>query len=71
MCTETSCYYCRHTGGHDPMCPGRPTVEWQRGRDAGRAGEEPKSGLPVYMLGWQVGRVALEEAENGHDPRFV
>lgn len=37
----------------------------------GRAGKEPTSKDASYMIGWGGGNVALEEAQNSHDPRFT
>ena len=68
----SQCYYCRHGAGtHHLDCPKLETVEWQRGRDDGRDGKQPLSDSPVYVLGWKVGEIALEEQQNGHDPRTV
>ena len=76
------CVYCGwRRGGHDPQCPNamsqgsveRETAlaDFRRGRDHGRGGKEPEpNSNPAYMLGWGQGVVALEEAENGYDPRF-
>lgn len=75
------CYYCRYErGGHDAYCPyvARNTGEaqfamdeWHRGRDDGADGRQPRNGNPIYMLGWKAGEIALEEQQNGYDPRVA
>lgn len=68
------CHYCGYRDGHhDPLCPkpGSPEMAtWNRGESDGRAGKEPAESGKIYMMGWGVGNVALEEAANGFDPRF-
>lgn len=47
-------------------------VEWEAGWNHGRDGAEAMNpAQPVYMLGYRKGEAALEEAQNGHDPRFA
>lgn len=43
---------------------------YETGWNDARAGKEPTSKNATYMIGWGSGNVALEEAENGYDPRF-
>ena len=72
------CHLCRWDGGHhDSGCPEvvtdrrRALADHRRGWDAGRAGKSlPEAESPAYRLGWLGGTSALDEAENGHDPRF-
>ena len=70
------CHYCGwHESHHSPICqkPGSPEVAiWERGRRDGRQGKAPPDteSNPVYWMGWVLGNVTLEEAQNGHDPRF-
>jgi len=72
------CHLCRwDEGHHDNSCPEivsdkpRALEDHQRGWGAGRAGKSlPSSESAAYRLGWVGGTIALEEAENGHDPRF-
>jgi hypothetical protein len=76
-----ACYYCRYErGGHDACCPyvARNTgearfalAEWHRGRNDGADGMQPRNSNPIYMLGWKVGECALEEQQNGYDPRVA
>ncbi len=76
------CQYCSWSQNqHDPKCPKRPGAfpweleYWERGYRDGRQGkicfrdaERPFGDL--YQMGWKQGNVALEEAQNGFDPRF-
>jgi hypothetical protein len=65
-----ACYYCRHRNGqHDPNCPQGDDPNWQYGWKDGRRGWEAVSTHPRYLLGYSIGIVALEESENGRDPR--
>ena len=76
------CLYCGYSeGGHNAACPesvaGDTKVQahkvWQEGHRLGRGGrsERPADDMSaIYNLGYSQGVVALEEAENGHDPRF-
>ena len=69
------CQYCGYRlGQHNPNCPkpGSVAMEiWQRGERDGRAGKElALHTLESYQLGWIQGNIALEEAQNGFDPRF-
>jgi len=72
------CHLCRWDGGHhDKDCPEiatdnpRARADHRQGWDAGRAGKSLLSSeSAAYRLGWVGGAIALEEAENGHDPRF-
>ena len=65
------CFLCDWANGHhDLNCPKEETDNWRLGYNDGRSGEEPGSIDAVYLLGWNRGNVAREEAENGHDYRF-
>lgn len=72
------CHLCHWSGGlHDKACPevaGAPALalaDYRQGWGDGRSGRrEPESARATYKLGWIRGTVALEAAENGHDPRF-
>lgn len=74
------CDRCRYSGDkHDPACPesmsgvekNRAKDDWNNGYQMGRSGrEKPADSNAYYSLGYHEGVVALEEAENGHDPRF-
>ncbi|TSC84313.1 MAG: hypothetical protein G01um101413_608 [Parcubacteria group bacterium Gr01-1014_13] len=75
-----SCPYCSYgEPGHDKACPesmsGQAKVlaqkSCQAGYRQGRSGKpEPTDASASYSLGYGRGIVALEEAENGYDPRF-
>lgn len=75
-----SCCYCRFGAGkHDVACPasmsGDAKVQahktWDAGYRTGRSGKpKPTDASATYSLGYGRGVVALEEYENGHDPRF-
>ena len=74
------CHYCKwERGCHDPACPAIAPQEhrenaledYRRGAKEGRAGKDlPVMENATYRLGWLSGVVALEEAENGYDPKF-
>lgn len=77
-----NCLFCgwsRAHECHDISCPERASSEDkkqvladnQRGYRDGRYGLDlsDKENM-AYRLGWCRGVVALEEYENGHDPRF-
>ena len=72
------CYLCHWDGGHhDVACPEvaknktKALADRQRGWADGRNGRTMvKPENATYVLGWINGTSALEEAENGHDPRF-
>jgi hypothetical protein len=73
------CFMCAWERFHDTRCPeAQPPnfkagayLERSRGYQAGRSGEGIGDGPnePSYVLGYGRGVVALEEAENGFDPR--
>jgi len=71
------CPKCKHKNGlHNPACPkalGTPEAEamYQRGREDGRAGRSKTEENPTYRLGYGNGVCALEEKQNGYDPRFA
>jgi hypothetical protein len=75
----THCCLCGwYDKGHDKACPElaipedrkKALSDNQRGYKDGRFGLELSDReTPSYRLGWRRGVVALEEAENGHDPR--
>jgi hypothetical protein len=72
------CHFCHWGhGGHDEACPEvaknkeRAHTDRRRGWDDGRAGKAmPEAENRTYKLGWVMGTAALEEAQNGYDPRF-
>jgi len=72
------CHLCDWLDGHhDKACPEiatdkpRALADQRRGWDDGRAGRVMRpSESATYRLGWIRGTSALEEAQNGHDPRF-
>lgn len=66
------CYYCGWKNGyHNPHCPKENNPTWNSGNNDGSSGKEPKQiDDKVYMLGWSRGVIALEERQNGYDPRF-
>lgn len=76
------CLYCGYSEGkHSEACPesmsGDAKVQahkvWQDGYRLGRGAlslETKRMLAATYNLGYGQGVVALEEAENGHDPRF-
>lgn len=73
------CTLCAHERGtHDDACPERAAPgmrivadhDYSRGYRDGRSGRAIDVGSPAYRLGWRCGVVALEEAENGYDPRW-
>lgn len=72
------CHLCHWTQGcHDGACPEvsddkpRALIDRRRGWNDGRAGNDmPAAESAAYKLGWVHGTSALEEAQNGHDPRF-
>lgn len=73
------CSRCAWEQGHDPSCPEQiqdvalkeaVLRDYDEGYRAGRSGLEIRSNKGPYKLGWGRGVVALEEAENGYDPRF-
>lgn len=69
------CDRCRyHNGNHDVACPEsmsgvtklQAMVNWTEGYRAGRSGEaKPHGASRTYSLGYGIGVVSLEEAENG------
>ncbi len=74
------CHYCGYgKGGHNAACPesmsgdakAQAWKDWRTGYAQGSSGEDetPMQGA-TYHVGWLSGVVALEERENGHDPRF-
>lgn len=71
------CHECRRQDTHDPACPNSdPTnhvirFKYNKGYADGRVGQQALSRDPSYLLGHGNGGVALEEAQNGHDPRFA
>ena len=66
------CPYCRYRNDqHDLNCPRGYDRDWSYGWHDGRRGWEAVSTHPRYLLGYSIGIVGLEEAENGHDPRFA
>ncbi len=69
------CFYCRFgNGAHGADCPqpGTPEMaQWKEGYADGRSGKtDSPTGSQSYRMGYIAGECALEEAENGHDPRF-
>lgn len=65
------CPYCSwRDNKHDPRCPQQYSPQWDRGWKDGRSGKSMQEDDEEYNLGWGEGLVALEEAENGYDPRF-
>lgn len=73
------CHLCHWERAHDKDCPesapsslrGSWLASWRRGYNHGREGQEaPLSDNATYHLGWLQGISALEEAQNGHDPRW-
>lgn len=70
------CRYCGYKkGSHHSACPsalctgGAERREiWQGGFNDGRAGKTEMSQNATYLLGYGVGIVALEEAQNGFNP---
>lgn len=71
---QMRCKYCGWScGKHDANCHKDVTEEvakevlrWAQGQSDGRKGNQPVStGDTHYMMGWNYGNVALEEAENG------
>ena len=75
------CHYCRRgMGNHEVGCPVEHSdvkaakALYQTGWRIGCSGSkmDPKLGLnSTYRLGFDNGVIALEEAENGYDPRFA
>lgn len=72
------CCMCAWERFHDPTCPesqvqslkAAARLDYQRGyRDGRQARGLDRAESSVYLLGFWRGTVALEEAENGHDPR--
>ena len=74
-----SCHYCGYgEPGHDKACPESMSGEakirahkvWEAGYQMARSGRQnPTDPSATYSLGYGRGVVALEEAENGYDPR--
>ena len=76
------CLYCGYSeGGHNVACPesvsgdakAKAHKAWQEGYRLGRGGRGERPAVDMsaaYNLGYGQGVVALEEAENGFDPRF-
>ncbi len=65
-------------GGHAAGCPSNFPAHspernaYRAGRQDGRSGKaEALPENPSYALGFREGVVALEEAQNGFDPRFA
>ena len=75
----SQCTWCRYyRGGHAEGCPSLFPAHspeknaYRAGRQDGRSGEaEALPENPFYALGFRDGVVALEEAQNGCDPRFA
>ena len=69
-----SCKYCQWSGGnHHTACPSvllTSRGRWDAGWNDGRDGKDKTSDDPTYLLGYNVGEIAKEEAENGHDPHL-
>ena len=73
------CYMCNWECFHDTRCPeaappnlkAGQRLEYQQGYRAGRSGNGIGEGsvTGAYTMGYGRGVVALEEAENGYDPR--
>lgn len=73
-----NCYYCRRNAingdqFHDLACPvdqGHEKMDvWEYGFKHGRKGSDYVITInqgPAFTLGFLVGQIALEEAENGH-----
>lgn len=65
------CRYCRYREpNHANGCPRKETPEWNAGWSDGRSGKPPSQSSSLYMMGYNYGMCALEEAQNGFDPRF-
>lgn len=75
----SQCTWCRYyRGGHAAGCPSvfpenSPEKNaFRAGRDDGRSGKaEARQENQFYALGFLEGVAALEEAQNGFDPRFA
>ena len=66
------CFYCGwYDNNHAPNCPKKSTPEFQRGYEDGRynkiVGFDPSK--TDYNFGYSRGIIALENSENGYDPR--
>ncbi len=76
----SKCYMCNWDVGHDPICPTQASdpkeaervfhIGWKHGRSGGSENPGTTSYQGAYHLGYLEGVCALEEAENGEDPRF-
>ena len=75
-----SCHYCGYgEPGHNVACPDSMMTaaakavahkSWEAGYQDGRSGKPMRTDASAtYSLGYGRGVVALEEAENGYDPR--
>lgn len=69
------CIYCGSGNGHHGACPKALCTDgaerqriWQEGYEDGRSGKEEMSQNVTYLLGFNHGAVAFEEAQNGFDP---
>lgn len=74
----SDCYYCKwRNGHHDPDCPNLTPANsperklYEKGWEDGRQAKPETSDHPAYKLGYGNGMCALEEYENGFDPRFM
>ena len=54
----------------DTDCVHKKAERRSQGWKDGRSGKKPQQSDQAYMEGWHDGEIALEECENGHDPRF-
>lgn len=75
------CRMCKWSGRseHDEACPKAATSAaeesrrqkiFDQGETDGRQGRQKTSVDATYRLGYSLGNCALEEVENGFDPRF-
>lgn len=64
------CQWCEWENKHNPLCPQTQDPKWEEGFKEGNSGKLSSSSDPVFMLGWNAGAKAMEERENGYDPRF-